>query len=422
MKAKLTKKNIEHLKPKARQYSIHDTELPGLLVWVYSSGRKAYAVYYRTQKGKRRTMALGSAAAMPPTEARKAARNILARVARGEDPLEEKREARRRGMKLTELWEAFETGYLDHPHPAGRKGHRPLAESTRRSYRWYWTKYLRPAFGDLRLDMIVQDDAERLHRKLGRTSATNANRTLALLGSMFSFAEHAHILPRGSNPTHGLVRFEERRRERFLSTEELARLGKALREAEAREPWQAVAAIRLLLFTGARKTEALSMRWEDLDIEHGIWNLPDSKTGARSVFLNAPALALLSGLPRLAGNPWVLPSDRRPTHHFKGLPHAWERIRATAGLEGVRLHDLRHSVASVGRAAGLPLGILQGLLGHREARTTERYAHIGRDPLHEAAETIGRRIQDALGEGGAGLSGNDGAQVVPLHGGSRGDR
>ena len=400
MKLKLTKKALERLEPKARQYTVRDTELPGLLVWVNPTGRMTYAVSYRTRKGKRRSLTLAHVDAMPPTEARKLARDVLARVARGGDPLEEKRAARQRSMRLAELWKVFEGGYLDHPRPAGRKGHRPLAETTRRSYRWYWTKYLRPALGSMKIDTITRDDAERLHRKLGRTSATNANRTLALLGSMFSFAEHARILPRGSNPTHGVVRFEERRRERFLSTEELARLGAALRDAEGSEPWQVAAAVRLLLFTGARRGEVLSMRWEDLDLEHGVWNLRHSKTGARPVFLSAPALALLAGLPRLAGSPWVLPGVRRPARHFEGLPHPWERIRAAAGLEGVRLHDLRHTAASVGRAAGLPLGILQGLLGHREARTTERYAHIGRDPIHEAAEVIGRRIEDALGEGG----------------------
>jgi len=266
MKMKLTKKTLERLEPKARQFTVRDTELPGLLVWVNPTGRKVYGVSYRTREGKRRSMALADVDSMPPADARKLARDVRARVARGEDPLEEKREARRRGMRLAELWRAFETSYLDHPRPAGRKGHRPLSETTRRLYRWLWARHLGPALGNVPADSITVDRVERLHRKLGQTSPTNANRTLALLGSMYSFAERARIVPRGSNPTRGVMRFEERRRERFLSTEELARLDAALRRAECSGPWQAVAAVRLLLFTGARRGEVLSMRWEDLDL------------------------------------------------------------------------------------------------------------------------------------------------------------
>jgi len=396
-KTHLTKKRIEALEATGRKYIVwDDSDGVRLGVRVGAAGRKVYILDYTTREGCRRRMTLAPCAAMPPAEARRVARDVLARVVHGGDPIEERREARKRGKTLAELWTEYEAEYLDHPHPATRKGHRPLSPRTRDGYRWLWVHYLKPALGSTPVDRIDRDEAKRLHARIGKKSPTAANRSLAVLGSMFTYAEHAGIVPPRSNPTHGLVRFEEKSRERFLSTDELRALGKALREVEGREPWQAVAAVRLLLLTGARRREVLEMRWQDLDLERGIWNLPDSKTGARIVPLNAPALAVLTGLPRIKGSPWVLPSDRRPGKHFVGIGHPWERIRSRAGLDGLRLHDLRHSMASVGRAAGLPLGILQGLLGHREARTTEKYAHIGPDPLKEGSELIGRRMAEAL--------------------------
>lgn len=405
MRTKLTRKIIERLPPHDRQYTVYDSEEPHLLVWVNPSGRKTYAVRYRSLTGQRHSMALGPTSAMPPTEARKAARQILARVARGENPLEDRRKASKRGMTLVELWGEYQRGYLDHPRPASRKGHRPLSPRTRAAYRWYWNKYLEPALGKRRIDTITRTDIERLHAKLGECSATNANRTLALVGSMYSFAEHSKILPQGSNPTHGVLRFEEKRRQRFLSNEELRRLGAALRAVEGKEPWQAIAAIRLLLGTGARRSEVLSMQWEDIDLERMTWHLPHSKTGARTVFLNGLAAEVLLSLPRLEGCPWVLPG-KDPANHFKGLPHPWERIRKTAGLEDVRLHDLRHTAASVALAGGASLEVIQILLGHRELRTTERYAHLAGGPVRLAAERLGETLAAALDDAAP-------AEVVP---------
>lgn len=394
---RFTKKAIDHLKTAKKQEYFWDDSAGGTRfgICVYRSGRKAYVFDYRGPDGKRKRMNLCACSAMPPTEARKLARKVAADLAKGIDPLDERQKARVRGMSLSELWERYQADFLDHPHPQGRQGRRPLSLKTRESYRWYWKRLLSPALGKRPIEGITKQDVKALHRKLGRKSPTNANRTLALLGSLFSYAERADILEPGSNPTHGIVRFEERKRERFLSSEELSRLGEALREAEKGEPWQSLAAVRLLLFTGARKTEVLTMGWNDLDLEHGVWNLPEGKTGARTIYLPPPALTILAGLPRLAGCRWVLPACRGEGH-FVGLQKGWERIRAAAGLEGVRIHDLRHTTASVGRAGGLPLGILQELLGHKEARTTERYAHIGASPIQEGAELIAGRIAEAL--------------------------
>jgi len=412
MRMELTVKTVEKLKTTGKLYKVMDTEVPRFGVRVGRNGKKSYFVDYVTTDGRRRQMNIEKDCVLTATEARKIAKERLACVARGGDPLQDKREARLRGMKVEELWTRYADEYLDSPRPATRKGHRPLAAKTRTEYHRQWEKHLEKAFGRKRADSVTIDDVKRFHHKVGKKSPYLANRLVATLGSLFTFAEHVGVLDRGTNPARGLVRFEEKSHERFLSVDEMGRLGDVLRLADQKdggklkgkdgnqivvkaEPWQAVAAVRLLLLTGMRKSEVLTMRWADVDVGRGILNLKDAKGGDRPVWLNAPALAVLDELPRLKDNPWVLPG-RRPSRSFSGLQVIWSRLREGAGLDDVRLHDLRHSVGAEGRMAGLPLGILQGVLGHKESRTTERYAHIGQSPIQAGAETIGKRISEAM--------------------------
>jgi integrase len=227
---------------------------------------------------------------------------------------------------------------------------------------------------------------------------------------MFNLAEKWGERPDGSNPCRHVEKYPEHKRERFLSEVELAQLGDALAKAEqdrSESPF-VVAAIRLLVFTGARRNEILTLKWEHVDFERACFRLPDSKTGAKTVHLNAPTLELLSELPRIAGNPYVIPGER-PGAHLVNIEKPWRRIRAQAGLDGLRLHDLRHSFASFGAGAGLSLPIIGALLGHTQAATTARYAHLAADPLKQASERVGREIAAAM-KG----RGKDGAQVVVL--------
>ena len=200
--------------------------------------------------------------------------------------------------------------------------------------------------------------------------------------------------------------------ERFLATEELARLGAVLSEAErtATELPSVIAAIRLLIFTGARLGEILSLQWRDVDFERACLRLPESKTGAKVIHLNAPAMEVLNGLAREEGNPWVI-AGRLPGKPLVNLRRPWHRIREAAGLEDVRLHDLRHSFASVGVTSGLSLPMIGALLGHAQPATTARYAHLAADPLKQAADLIGDRIAAAM-KGGSG-------EVVELNGSKR---
>ena len=244
-----------------------------------------------------------------------------------------------------------------------------------------------------------------------------ANRMLAVVGSMYAFAGRAGIVPEGTNPARGIDKFKESRRERFLTGEELERLGRAIREAETTGiPWAvdeskpnakhvpkakrctkidptAAAALRLLLFTGCRLREILHLRWEHVDFERGCLFLPDSKSGRKTVILNAPALAVLNALERIS--PYVVPGDdpEQPRHDLK---RPWGAVTKRAGLIGVRLHDLRHTYASFGAGGGLGLPIIGRLLGHAQVATTARYAHLDNDPLRRASESIAGRIAAAL--------------------------
>jgi hypothetical protein len=209
------------------------------------------------------------------------------------------------------------------------------------------------------------------------------------------WAEKRGLRPDGSNPCRHVEKYREGRRERFLSQAELGRLGDALREAEQScSPW-VVAAIRLLALTGARRNEILTLQWDHVSEEHGCLMLPDSKTGRKAIRLSPPALALLQSIPRLEGNPYVICGERAG-RHLVNLEKPWRRIRATAGLNDVRLHDLRHSFASVAASGGQSLVVIGKLLGHSQPATTARYAHLADDPVRAASDAIGERIAAAM--------------------------
>ena len=251
---------------------------------------------------------------------------------------------------------------------------------------------------------------------------------LAVVGSMYAFAVRAGIVADGANPARRIDKFKESRRERFLTGEELERLGSAIRDAETTGiPWAvdetrptakhvpkvgrfpkigppAAAALRLLLFTGCRLREILHLRWEHVDFERGCLFLPDSKSGRKTIILNAPALAVLNGLERVG--PYVVPGDdpEQPRHDLK---RPWDAVTKRAGLTGVRLHDLRHTYASFGAGGGLGLPIIGRLLGHMQPATTARYAHLDNDPLRRASEAIAGRLAAAL-------DGNCQPHVIPM--------
>jgi integrase len=294
-----------------------------------------------------------------------------------------------------------------------------------------WSGWCWPELGKRKAGKITIAEIQRLHSKNGHTPY-QANRLLRVLSSLFTFAGKTHAVPIGFNPCRGIEHFREEGRERYLTTPELARIGEAIREAETiglpyavdkskpkakHAPKEAnrrtiigphaAAAIRLLIFTGARLREILHLKWDQIDFERGLLLLPTSKTGKKTVVLNAPALAILNTLPRASD--YVI-AGTFPDQPRSDLKKPWKAVSNRAGLTGVRIHDLRHTHASVGAGAGLGLPIIGKLLGHTQAVTTQRYAHLDADPLRKASERIGSQLASAMGE----RSGS-GADIVALH-------
>ncbi len=212
-----------------------------------------------------------------------------------------------------------------------------------------------------------------------------------------SWCEEHHLRPENSNPCRHVKKFQERRRERYLTLEEFGSLGEVLKQSEAdnTESPFVIAAIQLYLFSGARRSEILSLKWEHVDIDRKMLRLPDSKTGEKIIRLNAPSVGVLGSLPRIVGNPYVI-AGNRTGRHLVNIQKPWSRLRERAGLSDLRLHDLRHSFASIIASGGGSLQKLGNLLGHKNIQTTMRYAHLFDDPVRQLNEEAGEAIERAM--------------------------
>ncbi len=379
---RITADLVESMKPGDQ---IFDSVVKGFAVR-HRGGGAHYFLKTRV-RGRQRTITIGrhGRGYYGPESARREAVRLLGLIRDGRDPGAE-REAERNAPTLAEFADRYMTEYA-----VQQKRPRTVEEDRR-----LLAQRILPALGRMKMREIERADVARWHAKMSDTPVA-ANRALALLSSVLGWAERVGERKDGTNPCRYVAKFPERARERFLSAEELGRLGDVLATAEATGlgDWRPVACIRLLILTGARLGEILGLRWEMVSIEAGTARLPESKTGPKTIFLPAPALELLAGLPRFAANPYVIPGDR-PGAPFVGIEKAWQRIRAAAGLDDVHLHDLRHSFASTAVAAGDSLAIVGKLLGHRKTSTTERYAHLAPDPIRAAADRTGERIQAML--------------------------
>jgi integrase len=285
----------------------------------------------------------------------------------------------------------FSERYLSQ-HAAARKKPRSLLEDRRNLH-----LHILPSLGDLRLDKVTKREVVEFHAAQ-HARPVNANRCLSLISHIFSVAEKWDVLPVGTNPCSGVDRYPEKSRERLLDGEELSRLGAVLAQPSPHD-WRAYGCIMLLIITGARLGEVLGLQWSWINWERGFARLPDSKTGAKTIPLPVSALELLAGFKAThhvpSGRKHVFPGSR-PGEHFKGIQKPWQVVRAAAGLEGVRIHDLRHCYASVAVAGGESLYIVGSILGHRSAATTQRYAHLALEPVREAAHRTAERLSNLL--------------------------
>ena len=365
--------------PEQGKHITPDSEVAGFGVRITANDARSYVLRYTTRAGRERTYTIGNATVWRTTDARDKARELRRWIEDGGDPLGAI-EAEREAPTVEDLIERFRAEHL----PRKRA-------STRGDYDSILRLHVEPHFGQHTKVVDVRfEDIDELHRKISKGGATYvANRTVAVLSRMFSLAVKWHMRP--DNPAKGIERNKEYHRRRYLSGDELVRLTRAL----AKHPDKKAAdAIRLLLMTGARRGEVLSMRWDD--VEDGTWSKPPSSTKQKEhhqVPLSAPALQLLADI-RKRQRPraeFVFPSHGTSGHRVE-LKKDWAALCKAAGIEGLRIHDLRHSYASQLVSGGASLPLIGALLGHSNPSTTARYAHLFADPLRKATEKVGAVI------------------------------
>ena len=421
---KLTNRLIETSSSPDRETVLWDSTVPGFGLRVRPTGGKTFIFQYRFGSGRyapTRRITIGKASALTIEDARKAAKGHLADIALGNDPASIRAEARD-NMLMSALCDIYLEEGCDHKKPKTIKNDRSRIE-----------RHIKPLLGKKRVNAITTADVETAKRaiangktacdvktkKRGRAIVTGgkgtANQALIVLSAIYSFAIKRGLC--AENPVSGVKKYKTRGCERFLSIEEIQRLGTVLYQAETIGlEWtvdpsknakhapraenrrtiinrHAVAAIRLLMLTGCRLGEILTLQWRFVDVERGMLFLPDSKTGKKAVVLGSAALAVLQSLPR---NGRFVIEGETPDKHKTGIAKPWKRICQAANLTDVRIHDLRHTFASVGAMAGLSLPMIGKLLGHSQTSTTARYAHLANTPVKQAADVISEEIGMAL--------------------------
>lgn len=401
----------------------YDTSLKGFGLKVMPTGARSWIIEYRPGAGGRgvskKRIKIGAYATHTPEQARELASQTLARVTLGSDPAAS-RSDERKGQAVAEVADRWLAEHV----LIKRK------PKTYDEYKLAVEKYIKPVLGGMKFSLVAPPDVSRMQATIirgksskGNGGRTMANRALAALSAMYGWGQDQELVPDGFNPVKRIERFKENQIERFLTSEEIAALASALTDAEtiglpyevdetkakvkhAPKPENrrtvygehAIAAIRLYLFTGCRRSEILNLMWADVDLERGILFLPDSKSGKKAVILSPQAEAILLNLTRIGR--YVIAGENAGTADEKpraDLDKPWKAVTKRAGLHKLRLHDLRHTYASIGAGGGQGLPIIGKLLGHKNMATTARYAHLDTDPMRRVAGFIGGEIDRAIG-------------------------
>ena len=384
---RLTKRIVDRLKVDDKDAIFWDSDLAGFGVRVHATGRKLYIVQSRGPAGLKR-VTLGPVGHTTIEERRREAAAVIDRIKRGDDPMPPEPAPEPTVADLAARSVSVRFGVKCKP-------------ATAKAYKMALDRHVLPVLGAMPLAEVGPKEVAALHHRM-RDMPSMANRAVWVLSRLFVLAETWEMVPPGGNPCRHVRYYREKSRERFLTPEEFRRLGAALRRFEARGPTQAsaVAALRLLMLTGCRTGEILTLRWDDVDRTAGVLRLRDGKTGPRMVPLTGPVLAVLDGIERMEGVSWVIRS--KSDTRLSGLFSHWQQIRMDVGLDDVRVHDLRHSYASRALALGESLTIIGRLLGHAKVETTAKYAHLVRDAEKAAAartgDSIGAQLMPAAAE------------------------
>ncbi len=401
-KIKLTKSAIDALVSGPKREHYWDTKVIGFGLRA-SGAERIYVLKYRLGSRQRWFRIGRHGSPWTPDSARAEALRLLGEVAAGRDPAEARADGRT-AMTFAELLNLYFREGVAHKKP-----------STLRSDKGRARLHLEPLLGPKRANAITRGDVEHLlsavmngrkaaaapeKRRVGGVVAGGAGvaaQCVALASSVLEFAMRRGIRP--DNPARGVKKPPVRKMQRFLSYDELRRLAESLdTELSQTNGVHAIAAIRLLALTGCRRGEIASLRWKSVDLERRLLHLTDSKTREKAIYLSPAAAEILATLPRIVGNPFVIAGGAgKPSG---AVDKTWDRVRRRADLRDVRLHDLRHTFASVGAGASVGLPIIGKLLGHTQASTTARYSHLADDPIRRAADAIGETIAAAMAERG----------------------
>ena len=356
-----------------------DSLIIGLGLRIYPNGRKSFVLSYRCN-GRKRLMSLGAYGVITLDEARNLARKALVDVADGHDPLDQ-RELAIQGESVADLCHAF----LERYSKIHKRSWKDDASRIR--------LYINPAWGTLRASSLKRSDVARLHRKLGEKHPYGANRLLELISKMYELARVWGVVEEDyTNPGRGIPKFREEKRDRWVTPDELPRLAKAIDE-ESNRP--ARAALWLYLLTGLRKSELLKLKWSDIDQRRQEIRLGRTKSGrTHYVPLSNEAKEILQSLPRDQDNPYVF-QGTKPGHHLVNIDKPWRRVRSAAGIEDVRLHDLRRTMGSWLAQAGNSLHLIGRVLNHSTPSTTQVYARFGNDHVRAAMESYGQQLMGA---------------------------
>ena len=380
----LTDAMIRRLPPPGKGNRItYDTDVAGFGCCVTAGDVRSFILNYRTKAGRERRITIGRVSNWRTTAARDKAKELKRLIDDGGDPLADI-QAERKAPIMGDLIDRFEREHLP----------KKLRPSTRDDYQRMINNHVRPFFDKYeKVADVKSAHIDALHRKLTDAGTPyRANRVISLVSKMFSLAIRWEM--RADNPCKGIEKNTEIKRRRYLKPDELERLTKSLRDEPAQ---QAANIIRILLMTGARKGEVLTMKWDDIDLRDGTWSKPASSTKQKEfhqVPLSAPVRQLLSEISQQQGDgqTYVFASSDSNTGHYIAIKEAWDRICKRADIGGLRIHDLRHSFASQLASGGESLLLIGQLLGHSEPSTTARYAHLLLDPQRKAVEKVGAVI------------------------------
>ena len=385
---KLTKRVIEGLETTGKRYEVPDDDPVGFRVRVGEAGQKTFYYMYRAGKGRgaaKRRLCIGTFPTLSVEQAREIAKQKAVMVALGGDPAEELREAKA-ALLVKDALEAF---FEQHVRAK-------LKASTGKHYSYLKDSFILPVLGALKVEDVKHRHILKLHFDMKETPYS-ANRAVEVLAKFFAWCEANGYRPKGDNPAHGVEAYREEKRLKFMGPGELEALGNGFILLETRNAIDPVvsAALKTLLFTGARCGEILTLKWEYVDLARGLAHLPDSKTGAKALHLPPQAVAVLETMLAIKESEYCFPG-RYGKGHIVNVKDTWRRLLAAAGLEGWRIHDLRHAFASAAASSGKSLLIIGKILGHTQAATTSRYARLSDNPVAMAAAETAAQIQKAF--------------------------